>query len=175
MVETTENIIQSLQKSPEGLDGVLKLYILQMQQVIKCLFAAQKEKDEEIMNLKKKVLDLESMGKTDLVPNNATNTAGDKVHSIKTEAPCAFNILFTKNVLHILEKIFLSLDYESFKTCQRASNSWNVLLTSASMTKKARSVFQKEIYRDENILWHSSRSGKTDVVRRLLSTGMMSL
>ena len=33
---------------------------------------------------------------------------------------CAFNMLFTKNVPHILEKIFLSVDYESFlRSAQR--------------------------------------------------------
>ena len=182
MVETTENIIQSLQKSPEGLDGVLKLNILQIQQVLKCLFESQKKKDEDILSLKKQVLDLnflKSKYETKRVLNNATKTAGgEEVHSITTEhskAPSAFDTLFTKNVPHILEKIFLSLDYKSFKTCQRACNSWNVLLTSASMIKKARSVFQEDIFSDQLILWRSARSGRTDEVRRLLSTRMMNL
>ena len=40
--------------------------------------------------------------------------------------------LFTESVPHVLEKIFFSLDYESFKTCKEVSISWNKLLTSES-------------------------------------------
>ena len=147
MVDTTDEIIKSLQESPEGLDGVKNLNILQIQGVLKRLFVSQNEKDEENLNLKKKVQDLESKGnKTDLVIKIVPETA-EEVHPIKTEYHSSFDTLFAKNVPHILEKIFLSLDYESFKACQRVNNSWNVLLTSASFIKKARTLFQKGIQR----------------------------
>ena len=152
MVDTTDDVIKSLQESPEG---VKKLNNLQMRRVLKRLFVSQNEKDEEISSLKKKVQDLESKGnKTDLSP---------------------FDTLFAKNVPHILEKIFLSLDYESFKACQRVNTPWNVHLTSASFIKKARTLFQKGIKDDQVVLWQNSRCGKTEEVRILLSTGLMNL
>ena len=42
--------------------------------------------------------------------------------------PCAFGTLFTRNVPHILERIFLSLDYYSFNECLNVNKAWNGLL-----------------------------------------------
>ena len=56
---------------------------------------------------------------------------------MEAQIPCAFDTLFTKHVPHILEKIFLSLDYESFKSCCQASNAWKKVLTSESFQSKA--------------------------------------
>merc|ERR1712154_732796 len=39
-------------------------------------------------------------------------------------------MLFTRSVPHILEKIFFSLDYESFVRCSEVNRTWNGLLTS---------------------------------------------
>ena len=39
-------------------------------------------------------------------------------------------MLFTRSVPHILEKIFFSLDYESFMRCSEVNKTWNDLLTS---------------------------------------------
>ena len=44
---------------------------------------------------------------------------------------CAFNKLFNKSVPHILEKIFLSLDYASFKTCLDLEATAHVRLVSS--------------------------------------------
>ena len=44
------------------------------------------------------------------------------------ETNTGFDKLFVMNVPHILEKIFLSLDYESFKKCHDVSNTWKVKL-----------------------------------------------
>ena len=55
------------------------------------------------------------------------------------------------------------------------NTSWYVLLTSASLIKKAGSKFQREIWNDEISLWHNSRCGKTEEVRSLLSTKMITL
>ena len=43
---------------------------------------------------------------------------------------CAFDKLFTNSVPHILEKVFFSLDYNSFKSCLEVSRTWNEQLTS---------------------------------------------
>ena len=87
--------------------------------------------------------------------------------------PCYFEMLFTTNVPHILENIFLSVDFDSFNECLRVNSAWNKLLNSQSFQKKARSVFQKEIPEYECKLWIASRNGKAKEVRRLLSNRML--
>ena len=62
--------------------------------------------------------------------------------------PCAFGVLITRSVPHILEKIFFSLDYESFKNCMHVSNSWNDLLTSESFKRMGKSVFCEDIEKE---------------------------
>ena len=64
-----------------------------------------------------------------------------------------FDQLFAKNVPHIMENIFLSLDFESFKKCLRVSSAWNELLTSESFLMRAKNVFQAEILECERDLW----------------------
>ena len=70
---------------------------------------------------------------------------GETKDTKETTGPCHFQILFTKNVPHILEKIFLNLDLESFNECLRVNKAWNEILNSKSFQKKARIVFQKEL------------------------------
>ena len=99
-----------------------------------------------------------------------------------------FDILFRKNVPHILEKIFLSLDYQSFKTSQEVSEAWNQVLTSESLKAKAKSVFYGEISKellnacsgcdlDHDCEGYDceSKDGNADDVTRLLSTGLVDL
>ena len=86
---------------------------------------------------------------------------------------CAFDELFTKSVPHIFEKIFLSLDYESFKKCINVNKSWNELLTSETFKRKAKSVFQKEIKRDQDKLWLATCRGNTEELKGILSNGMV--
>ena len=87
--------------------------------------------------------------------------------------PSGFNVLFIKNVPHILEKIFFFLDYESFKMCMDVNRLLNNLLKSESYRKKARAIFCTEISEDERRLHSASKYGRTDEVRRLLSSGML--
>ena len=86
---------------------------------------------------------------------------------------CAFDKLFTKNVPDILEKIFFSSDYGSFKNCLKVNTTWNKLLTSESYKKKAKTVYKYGICRDNRGLWHAAASGSASDVRRLLSSGML--
>ena len=89
---------------------------------------------------------------------------------------CAFNMLFTKSVPHILERIFLSLDYESFKECLKVSKVWNLLLTSVAYRLKAQLKFQKEIRRDQcYLIIQAAGGGNISNVRRLLSSGMLNI
>ena len=81
---------------------------------------------------------------------------------------CAFDTLFTKNVPHILERIFFSLDYESFKICVKVCNTWHGLLTSESFLVKAKCRFP-DIERDEHLLWLYSKHGNKKEVGKLLS------
>ena len=88
--------------------------------------------------------------------------------------PCYFDLLFTKNVPHVLEQILFSLDYGSFKRCLRVNKAWNKLLNSESFQKKTRHIFQKEINLEcERRLWKASKDGKVEEVRRLLLNKML--
>ena len=79
---------------------------------------------------------------------------------------CAFNILTTKSVPHILEMIFFSLDYESFKNCMVVSKTWRNILTNEQFQWRGKSVFGDEIEKD---LFNSSRYGKLKEVESILS------
>ena len=86
---------------------------------------------------------------------------------------CGFEKLFSKNVPHVLEKIFLYLDYESFKACPKVNKAWNELLTSESFQKKAESVFKIGIQRDIERLMNACWRNKTNEVEEILSCGMV--
>ena len=98
-----------------------------------------------------------------------------------TKDPCGFEKLLTKNVVHIHEKILLSLDYKTFKNCQGVCRAWDELLTSEAFGKKAKSLYYYEIKREkwenepiqENLdLTRFSQLGNADKVRLLLSCGV---
>lgn len=86
-----------------------------------------------------------------------------------------FDTLFTLNVPHILERIFLFLDYTSFKKCMDVCVAWNELLKSKSFKTKARSCFRKEISGDERKLWFVSNGGSMHEVKELVSSGMLNV
>ena len=73
----------------------------------------------------------------------------------------SFDTLLSKNVPHILENIFFSLDYESFKTCHKVSTTWNELLTSLSFVTRAKSEFYEDILEDEKKLFTASVSSRS--------------
>ena len=88
--------------------------------------------------------------------------------------PCAFDkLVYERNVPHILEKIFFSLDYESFKACFSVNETWNKLLLSGAFQKRAKSVFHEEISKDEDDLLHASSTNNVKEVISLLSTGLL--
>ena len=88
---------------------------------------------------------------------------------------CVFNRLLTKSVPHILEMIFLSLDYETFKNCMKVNRVWHQLLKSNSYQLKGKLLFHGEITEDERKLWHAARNGYVEEVKTLLSSGMFDI
>ena len=85
----------------------------------------------------------------------------------------AFDKLFSKSVPHILEKVFFSLDYESYKQCLEVGHTWNELLTSELYLKIGKSVFQNEISEDEKELSTAAAEGHVAKVRTLLRSKML--
>ena len=83
---------------------------------------------------------------------------------------CAFDKLFSKSVPHIFERIFFSLDYESFKRCLEVNKSWNDLMTSERFKVLGSSFFKFEIERD---LWDASNDGSLSKVQGILSSFMV--
>ena len=86
-----------------------------------------------------------------------------------------FDKLITKSTPHVLEKICLLLDYESFKNCIKVNRAWQVVLTSSAILKRAKCVFKEEILKDEKKLLRASRHGNAEEVARLLSSGMVNV
>ena len=82
-------------------------------------------------------------------------------------AACDFDRLLTRNVPHILEKIFFSIDYASFKKCLEVSQSWNDILKTESFLKRGTTLFWEEIH-DE--LWLAAKEGNVDTIIYLLSS-----
>ena len=93
--------------------------------------------------------------------------------SDKPCSPCYFDTLISKNLPHILEKIFFSLDYESFKNCLEVSNEWKSVLTSDRYITKGKSVFKEGITKDEKQILVAANKGNKDDVRVLLASGMV--
>ena len=68
-----------------------------------------------------------------------TNTIFQKTIDMRdTTGPSGFDTLLAKYVPHIFEKIFLSLDYESFKKCLEVNSAWKGLLSAESIKVKAK-------------------------------------
>ena len=92
---------------------------------------------------------------------------------VDSEKTCAFDALFTRYVPHILENIFFSLDYKSFKRCKEVNKAWRELLSSEQYQKKSREIFHQEMLiekeEDEMKLLNASKAGNAEEVRRLLS------
>ena len=108
---------------------------------------------------------------------------------------CKFDVLFTKNVPHILEKIFFSLDYETYKQCLEVCSTWSKFLTSDRFVRVRygskplhnaamrghKDVVQilidqgvdcdRENQWGETPLWMAAFYGHTEVVKHLLDVG----
>ena len=81
--------------------------------------------------------------------------------------------LLKRNMHHILENIFFSLDFKSYKTCLDVSNGWKELLTSKSFLKKGNTVFYTDILKDGMNLWMAAKEGDKDKVAKILAPGFV--
>ena len=84
-------------------------------------------------------------------------------------AACEFDQLLTKSVPHIIEKIFFSLDYKSFKNCLEVCTAWKELLTSQSFQRTGKSVFGEDFDKDFR---KAIEKGDEEEVRKILASGM---
>ena len=99
----------------------------------------------------------------------------DASHAIS----CEFDRLFNRNVPHILEKIFFSLDLASFKSCKNVSSWWNELFMTESYCEKA-SQLTLEMKQNQMKLLEAIEKGRFKEyseesireVQRLLSLGV---
>ena len=91
----------------------------------------------------------------------------------EASVPCAFDKLLAKHVPHIMEKIFFSLDYVSFKVSSEVCHTWHQILTSEGIQKKARLIYGSNFMLTlQEVFHHSSKEGNAKEVRRLLSSGV---
>ena len=88
---------------------------------------------------------------------------------------CTFETLFTMNVPHVLERIFFSLDYGSFKKCKKVCAQWSALLNSESFKTRAKSHFAHQISSDQGQLRDLAYGGCADEIKKLVSSGMVDL
>ena len=75
-----------------------------------------------------------------------------------------FDLLFQQSVPHILEKIFLNLDYDSFKSCLLVNETWRNLVNSEPFKRMGKSKF-------EEWLLKAASAGQADAVHHLLQLG----
>ena len=83
----------------------------------------------------------------------------------------AFDKLLEKNVPHILEKIFFSLDYNSFKASQEVCTAWRELLSSHSYEQKARKMLTENGMELERAII----KGNAIDVERIITKGMVDM
>ena len=86
----------------------------------------------------------------------------------RSDVPQGFDILLSKNVPHIWEKIFFSLDQQSFKVCFGVNRSWNQLLSSKSFKDKI-DIMLVQKTDNEKRLWKLSSEDNVEEVKKLLS------
>ena len=89
--------------------------------------------------------------------------------------PCHFGAVLPRKFPHILEQIFLYLDYESFKKCLEVCKTWNKLIMSELVHRKAKDIFYAEIEEDEKKLVRAAREGRMTIIIGLLSTNMVNI
>ena len=86
---------------------------------------------------------------------------------------CNFDTLFSKNLPHILETIFLFLDYNSFKICREVNSKWREFLSSERLITQAKCVFKAGILEDERTLHTAVEHDFTNLIKIKLSDGFV--
>ena len=94
------------------------------------------------------------------------------VEPIEKCVPSAFDALFTRNVPHILESIFFSLDYKSFKNCMKVNAAWKELFSTARYQMKLEEKLSEKM-ENEKKLYFASEDGDSEEIRRLIKDHMV--
>ena len=89
----------------------------------------------------------------------------------KTTSLGGFGTLFNKSVPHILEKIFFSLDYDSFKSCRKVCKTWNILLSSESYQVRSGEMLVEKNDNEKKLCYHA-KMGNLEKIRDLLARGV---
>ena len=82
----------------------------------------------------------------------------------------SFDTLFARNLPHILEKIFSSLDYKSFKTSMQVNKTWWRLLSTTTYKKIWEEILNEKRGNEEKLLW-ASMHGDINEVMKLINDG----
>ena len=96
-------------------------------------------------------------------------------HQSEVESPSistmqsAFDKLLNTFAPHVFEKIFLSLDYKSFKNCHEVCTTWNKILSATIMKKKANNLLRKN---GDKLITATCRKNENDV-KRILTMEMV--
>ena len=76
-----------------------------------------------------------------------------------------FDLLFGSNLIHVLEQIFLSLDYESFKKCFQVCRQWREFLQSQSFRRVSKPRFYSDMWMDKSNLEKTAWTLKREVYK----------
>ena len=133
---------------------------------VKSLQDKQKDSAEKLSQTCK-LIKLENQRNT--VENDRQVTPMNMTDSVVTSA---FDTLFRKNnVPHLLEKIFFSLDYDSFMACRMVNKDWNKLLSSERYVEESHKMLLEKKKNEEKLCEYSG-NGNVVGVRQLLSSGV---
>ena len=67
----------------------------------------------------------------------------------KAAKDCGFDVLFGKSVPHIIDKIFLKLDFDSFMACREVSTAWNTLLSSGAYRNRPMELLRERLNKEK--------------------------
>lgn len=84
---------------------------------------------------------------------------------------CEFDKLFRISAPHILERVFFSLDYDSFMACREVCKTWRELYSSELYRQKAEELIEEKRNNEEK-LWQFINAGNAEEVGKLLSSGV---
>ena len=90
----------------------------------------------------------------------------------RTMDASAFDKLFTTNVPHIHEKIFFTLNFQSFENCHKVCKAWSDILSTESFKQKAKKMLSENSEDNLKLRW-ASKEGNADELKRILSKGML--
>ena len=93
----------------------------------------------------------------------SVNMGSEQAYALST-----FGALSTRSVPHILEKIFFSLDYNSFKTCKNVNKTWRTLLSTTSYQMRLQELLDEKKENEEK-LHVASWEGDTEMVGKLVN------